>query len=129
MQNIQPIPFYHLAVWDGNVRRTGSGDGVESLATSIAAHGLLQPLVVKRSGDSTFMVIAGRRRFLALQQLVESGKFAKDAQVTCTIVDDSSDNTEIGLVENALQLPMHPADKFEAFRELADKGMAASDIA
>ncbi len=129
MQNIQPIPFHQLAIWDGNVRRTGSSDGIEGLAASIAAHGLLQPLVVKDSGDGSFAVIAGRRRFLALQQLVESGIFAKDAQVGCTVLDDASDNTEISLVENALQLPMHPADKFEAFRDLADKGMTACDIA
>jgi ParB family chromosome partitioning protein len=52
MQNIQtastqPIPLNQLVAWHGNVRRTGSGDGIESLAASIDAHGLLQPIVVK----------------------------------------------------------------------------------
>jgi ParB family chromosome partitioning protein len=134
MQNIQftstqSIPFNQLVAWRGNVRRTGSGDGIESLAASIDAHGLLQPIVVRNGGDGWFPVIAGHRRFLALQHMVENGKFTSDAPVACTIVDGSSDDTEISLVENAMQLPMHPADKFEAFRELADKGMAASDIA
>lgn len=134
MQNIQnastqSIPLNQLVAWSGNVRRTGSGDGIESLAASIDAHGLLQPIVVKDGGDGWFPVIAGHRRFLALQHLAQNGKFSNDAPVACTIVNGSSDDTEISLVENAMQLPMHPADKFEAFRELADKGMAASDIA
>jgi ParB-like chromosome segregation protein Spo0J len=95
MQNIpQPIPFHQLVAWDGNVRRTGSGDGIEGLAASIAAHGLFHPIVVRDGGDGKFLVIAGRRRFMALQQLIQDGKLSEDSPIACTIANDASDNTE-----------------------------------
>jgi hypothetical protein len=38
------------------------------------------------------------------------------------------DATEIGLAENVVRLAMHPADQFEAFRDLIDKGAGTADI-
>ena len=40
------IPLNKLTSWPDNVRKTGVNDGIEELAASIAAHGLLQSLVV-----------------------------------------------------------------------------------
>jgi ParB-like nuclease domain len=54
-----------------NVRRTGATDGIEELAASIAAHGLLTSLTVRKSARGKFAVIAGRRRYLALNLLAE----------------------------------------------------------
>jgi len=51
-----------------NVRRTGAGTGIEALAASIQAHGLLQSLVVRPALDANgqepdrFEVVAGGRR-------------------------------------------------------------------
>lgn len=42
------ITLSKLVPWDGNVRKTGASDGIEELAASIAAHGLLQSLVVRK---------------------------------------------------------------------------------
>jgi ParB/Sulfiredoxin domain len=39
-----------LALWKGNVRKTGANEGIAELAASIASHGLLQSLVVRISG-------------------------------------------------------------------------------
>ena len=127
--NLQQIPLSQFVAWDGNVRNTGASDNIDELAASISTHGLLQPIVARNNDNGSFSVVAGRRRFLALQHLVKAGKFAEDAPIACTIIDNSCDYTEISLVENVMQLPMHPADKFEAFRVLADKGMAVADIA
>ena len=33
------IPLNKLVPWDGNVRKTGAGDGIAELAASILAHG------------------------------------------------------------------------------------------
>jgi ParB family chromosome partitioning protein len=129
MQNIQNIELSRLSAWEGNVRRAGADEAIEGLAANIAAHGLLQPLVVQDAGDGAFSVVAGRRRFLALQELVKTGRLSGDSLIACTVKKELSDATEVSLSENVMQLPMHPADKFEAFRQLADKGMAAADIA
>jgi ParB family chromosome partitioning protein len=39
------------------------------------------------------------------------------------------DPVELSLVENVMRDDMHPADKFEAFRDLVDKGHSTADIA
>jgi ParB family chromosome partitioning protein len=60
------IPLDKLTAWPGNVRRTGADTGLAELSASIAAHGLLQSLVVRRDRRGKYAVIAGRRRLLAL---------------------------------------------------------------
>jgi ParB/RepB/Spo0J family partition protein len=49
-----------------NIRHTVSE--IDDLADSIKAHGLLQPLIVRKE-NGTFALIAGHRRFLALQKI------------------------------------------------------------
>ncbi len=124
------IPLNKLTAWDGNVRKTAGADtALAELAASIAAHGLLQSLVVRTGKKGKFAVVAGGRRLAALLQLVESGKISADYAVPCQVVADDADATEISLAENAIRENMHPADEFEAFRNLSDKGMPAADVA
>jgi ParB family chromosome partitioning protein len=124
------IPLNKLATWDGNVRKTAGADtALAELAASIAAHGLLQSLVVRNGKKGKFAVVAGSRRLQALQQLAESGRIEADYAVPCQVVADDADATEISLAENAVRENMHPADEFEAFRNLSDKGMPAADVA
>ena len=47
----------------------------------------------------------------------------------CQILAVEIDAAEISLAENAVREQMHPADEFEAFRDLADTGIPAADIA
>jgi hypothetical protein len=42
------ISLNKLIAWDGNVRKTDSDKAISELAASIAAHGLLQSLVVRK---------------------------------------------------------------------------------
>ncbi len=130
MTDATSIPLSKLTSWDGNVRKTAGADtALAELAASIAAHGLLQSLVVRNGKKGKFAVVAGGRRLLALQSLVETGKIDADYAVPCQLVADDADATEISLAENAIRENMHPADEFEAFRDLSDKGMPAADVA
>src|ERR1039458_6018460 len=130
MTDTTSIPLNKLTAWDGNVRKTAGADtALAELAASIAAHGLLQSLVVRNGKKGKFAVVAGGRRLQALQQLAESGKISADYAVPCQVVADDADATEISLAENAVRENMHPADEFEAFRDLSDKGMPAADVA
>jgi ParB family chromosome partitioning protein len=47
--SIASIPLSKLVPWDGNVRKTGAADGLGELTASIAAHGVLQSLVVRKT--------------------------------------------------------------------------------
>jgi ParB family transcriptional regulator, chromosome partitioning protein len=127
--NLAFIPLNKLVPWEGNVRKTGASDGIEALAANIAAYGLLQPLVVKKAGRGRFAIIAGRRRHLALSALAEEGHLAADAPVACNVKHRTANATEISLTENVMRVPMHPADQFDAFRELVDEGATPADIA
>ena len=93
------IPLNKLTARAQNVRKTGAGDGIDELAASIAAHGLLQSLVVRKSARGKFAVVAGGRRLLALNTLVERGQVAPDLGVKCHVIEADTDTTEIGLAE------------------------------
>jgi ParB family chromosome partitioning protein len=127
--SIASIPLDKLIPWDGNVRKTNSTDGLDELIASIAAHGVLQSLVVRKANRGKYAIVAGRRRYLALSALAERGEIMPDAPVPCRIIPGSADATEISLSENVVRAPMHPADQFDAFRELIDSGSTPADIA
>ncbi len=127
--SIASIPLNKLTAWDGNVRKTGATEGLSELSASIAAHGVLQSLVARKTNRGRYAVVAGRRRFLALSALAEGGTISADAPVPCRVVPGSADATEISLTENIVRAPMHPADQFEAFRELIESGSTPADIA
>jgi len=121
------IPLNRLTAWEGNVRKTQNKAGIEELAASIKAHGLQQNLVVRKDGRK-FAVVAGGRRLKALQQLAKAGDIEADHAVPCRVTE-AEDASELSLAENVMREDMHPADQFEAFRNLADKGTPMADIA
>jgi len=66
------IPLNKLVAWDGNVRKTAGADtALHELASSIAAHGLINNLVVKPQRKDTYAVVTGGRRLAALQLLAK----------------------------------------------------------
>lgn len=91
--NIQMIPLTQLVPSPANVRKTRVKTGIEELAASIAAHGLLQNLLVQPASAETFEVVAGGRRHAALKWLAKRKKIAGDYPVPCE-VRDGQDATE-----------------------------------
>jgi ParB family chromosome partitioning protein len=126
--NIQTIPLNKLTPCPANVRKTGMQTGIEELAASISAHGLLQNLQVRAGSGGKFEVVAGGRRLDALKLLAKRKALPKDAGIACNLLD-TEDATEISLAENVMRLPMHPADQFDAFKALADSGKGPEEIA
>jgi ParB-like nuclease domain len=81
--NIELIPLSKLIPCPVNVRRTGRNDGIEELAASIKAHGLLQNLQVRAGAGGKFEVVAGQRRLAALKLLAKAKDLPKSAQIPC----------------------------------------------
>ena len=125
---LQMIPLNQLVPSAANVRKTGAAAGIDELAASIAAHGLLQNLQVRPAAKGKFEVVAGGRRLAALRLLVKDKRMDKDADISCHVIGDA-DAGEISLAENTLRQPMHPADQFEAFHALSERGKGIEDIA
>ena len=125
---IKMIPLTALVPSPANVRKTGTMNGIEELAASIEAHGLLQNLQVRETASGKFEVVAGGRRLAALKLLAKRKALAKDAPIGCNVLS-GEDATEISLAENEMRQAMHPADQFEAFKALIDAGHGIEDIA
>src|SRR6202035_4465997 len=63
MTDTTSIPLNKLADWDGKASKTSGADtALAELPASIAAHGLLQSLVVRNGKKGKFGVVAGGRR-------------------------------------------------------------------
>lgn len=121
------VPLNRLRLSPNNVRKTVSG--IDDLAASIAAHGLLQNLTVTPHGDEGIHeVVAGGRRLRALQLLVEREALTPDYFVPCTLVGNQ-DAGEVSTAENVVRQAMHPADEFDAFHALAQRGLPSHLIA
>jgi len=121
------IPLNKLIVSADNVRKTGGGVGIDELAASISAHGVLQNLIVRFPEDDAkgrYEVIAGGRRLAALHMLAKSKKIAKTFPVPC-VVRAPDEATELSLAENTKRLAMHPADEFAAYHALSQQGAPA----
>lgn len=122
------VPLSKLIIHPDNVRRTDKRADVESLAASIAAHGLLQNLSVVRGEDDRYAVVAGGRRLAALRLLARRGAIARDFAVPCAIVDVQL-GAEASLAENVQRVAMNAMDEMEAFASLADGGLSVDVIA
>ena len=125
---IKMIALTDLVPSPDNVRKTGAKIGIEELAASIEAHGLLQNLQVMEAASGTFEVVAGGRRLAALKLLAKRKALSKDAPIPCNVLA-SEHATEISLAENEMRQAMHPADQFEAFKALIDAGQGHEDVA
>jgi ParB family chromosome partitioning protein len=126
--NIQMIPLNTLVPSPANVRKTGVKTGIDELAASIAAHGLLQNLQVRPQQDGNYQVVAGARRLAALKLLAKRKELAKDVEIGCNVLS-AEDDAEISLAENEVRVAMHPADQFAAFKQLVDQGRSVEDVA
>lgn len=129
------VPLAKLKKSPRNARKMPHGEAaIEALAASIQHKGLIQNLVVepevKEDGTPTgyYLVTAGEGRRLAMLLRAKRKQIKKSEPVRCWL-DTANDPSEISLDENVTRTPMHPADQFERFRELADgKGWGAEEI-
>jgi ParB family chromosome partitioning protein len=135
MTILKDIPLNKLVPSSANVRRTGREAGLDELAASIAAHGLLQSLAVRPLLDGEgaetgrFEVIGGGRRLAALKLLAKRKALPKTAPVPC-LIHAAGEAEELSLAENVLREALHPADQFEAFSRLnLTHGFGAEEIA
>ena len=134
-RTIRCIALTSLVPSPENVRKTpAEGSAFEQLKASIAAHGLLENLLVRPRATDTeaatrYEVVAGGRRLAALQSLADENAVAPDHPVPCHVVTDDDNAAELSLVENTVRAAMHPADQVEAFARIAADGGTVAEIA
>lgn len=127
---IKSIPLSKLIQSPRNVRRHGDSAADSELKASIAAHGLLQNLIVRPAARGKFEVEAGERRRCALLALAEEKVLPKGYEVTCLVLEDDAEiAVETSLAENFHRLAMNPADEAQAFAALIEAGASMEDVA
>ena len=128
---IRPVALDRLVIAPENVRKTPPDAAAEAeLKASIAAHGLIENLVVRSDGPGDgYAVVAGGRRLAALKALAADGMLDAAHPVPCLIVEGDAASSELSLAENIVRIPMHPADQVTAFMELAESGVTVAAIA
>ena len=65
LQNL-PVEFLHPGQYQP--RRDLNSEALQELADSIATQGVMQPIIVRPTGDNKYEIIAGERRWRATQQ-------------------------------------------------------------
>ena len=95
-------------------RKNFDGEALSQLADSIAANGILQPILVRESGDR-YTIIAGERRYRAarLGGLTEIPALVLEA-------DDES-AAKYALIENLQREDLNPYEEAAAIRKLMDE--------
>src|SRR6185503_18147971 len=106
------IPLERIAPNPQQPRTQFDHESIDQLAASISRHGVLQPVVVSRKGDS-FELIAGHRRVLASRA---AGKFP----IPAVIRDDVNDRLELALVENLQRADLNAIETARAYKLLME---------
>ena len=93
-------------------RKQFSDPALQELAASIRENGVIQPLIVRRTGNGTFELIAGERRWRA-------ARIASLPKVPVIVKDAAPDETLVlALIENIQREDLNPMETAEAFSHL-----------
>lgn len=99
--------------------------GLDELAESIRAQGLIQPIIVTPLHSDTYTIIAGERRWRAAQRAGLA-----TVPVVVRAVRDDRQLLELALVENLQRTDLDPIEEAEAFQALlADFGLSHEEVA
>jgi ParB family transcriptional regulator, chromosome partitioning protein len=100
------------------------GDGIGDLAESVAAAGIVQPLIVRPLSNGTYELIAGERRWRAAQQ-------AGLAEVPALVRDEQdAERLQVALIENMAREDLNAVDEARACATLVeDLGLSKEELA
>ena len=118
------IPIDQISPNPYQPRKTFNEASIEELARSVREHGIVQPLLVTRTGDRKYRLIAGERRFRAAQKAGLS-----TVPVVIKEMTTDSDTLQIALIENIQREDLNPIEEAHAYHQLhEDFGLTQEEI-
>ena len=114
--NIEPLP--------GQPRTHFDEESLDSLASSIATRGVIQPIIVSPLGKGRYRLVAGERRWRAAQR-------ARLHEIPALVRDlDQREVMALALIENLQREDLNPVEEARAYQKLSeDDGMTQAEIA
>ncbi|KMY46614.1 plasmid partitioning protein ParB [Bacillus sp. FJAT-27916] len=107
LSDLRPNPY--------QPRKSFQEDAIEELKNSILQHGILQPLIVRKSSIKGYEIVAGERRFRAAKE-------AKLKTVPVVVREfDDRQMMELALLENLQREDLNPVEEGAAYQALLRK--------
>jgi ParB family chromosome partitioning protein len=122
--DLRRIPVALIRPNPDQPRRRLDPDSIAALANSIAAAGVIQPLIVRALRDGRYELIAGERRWRAAQQA--------GLETVPALVRDQAEarRLETALIENVAREDLNPVDEARACATLVeDLGISKEELA
>lgn len=111
------LPIEKVSANPDQPRRDFKQEDLDDLATSIAARGIIQPIIVRPAPGNAghYQIVAGERRWRAAQQ-------AKLHEIPVLIRDfDDEELLEVGIIENVQRSDLNAVEEALGYRALMDK--------
>ena len=120
----QMLPIHKVEPNPDQPRRDFDPEELQSLADSIATHGIVQPLTVRELRSGYYQIIAGERRWRA-------ARMAELHEVPAVIIEaDDRKVMELALIENLQRQDLNPVEEALGYQTLmGDYGLTQEDAA
>lgn len=117
------LPLAQIRPNKGQPRKLFKPDELAELADSIKQNGVLQPILVRKKGDS-YEIVAGERRYQAARE-------AGLEEVPVIIREISDDDVfKLALIENLQRSDLSPLEEASGYRQLIkEKGLTQEELA
>ncbi|MEP7222240.1 MAG: ParB/RepB/Spo0J family partition protein [Novosphingobium sp.] len=118
------LPVSSIEPHPDQPRRRFDEAALDELAASIAARGVIQPVVVRPHGDGRYQLVAGERRWRAAQR-------ASLHEIPAIVRDLSEREVmALALIENLQREDLNPIEEARAYHRLAEgEGLTQAEIA
>ena len=120
----QILPLHKVEPNPHQPRRDFDPEELQSLADSIAQHGVFQPLTVREMSNGYYQIIAGERRWRA-------ARMAELREIPAVIIEaDDKKVMELALIENLQRQDLNPVEEAMGYRSLMeDYGLTQEETA
>jgi ParB family chromosome partitioning protein len=109
------LPVAEIRISPYQPRRDFKESELDELAASIAEHGVLQPVTVRRLPDDGYELIAGERRLRASQR-------AGLTTIPIRLIEASDEKAlEVALIENIQRADLNAIEEAEGYQQLQEK--------
>ena len=108
------LPIYKVEPNPNQPRQDFDEEELQTLADSIAVHGVIQPLTVRETANGYYQIIAGERRWRA-------ARLANLSEIPVVVIEaDDKKAMELALIENLQRQDLNPVEEALGYQTLME---------